>query len=175
MNLSGISTMIGEDRDEEEAFWIFTMMVESMLPLDYYSNMVGALIDQKIFYDLFKARIPDLCQHLESVGFDPSLLAFQWLVCLLSYNLPQEVSVRVWDMFFLKGTKMIFRISLALLHLMKNDLMKTKDFAEIFEMLETFPRKLMDDKTLLQTAEIPKYKIKNKFLMQLRGHKREIV
>jgi hypothetical protein len=98
-------------------------MVESMLPMDYYSNMVGALIDQKIFYDLFKARIPDLCSHMESVGFDPSLLAFQWLVCFLSYNLPQDVSVKVWDMFFLKGTKMIFRVSLALLHLMKNELM----------------------------------------------------
>ena len=29
-------------------------MVESILPLDYYSNMVGALIDQKIFYQIFK-------------------------------------------------------------------------------------------------------------------------
>jgi hypothetical protein len=34
-----------EDQDEEDAFWIFTMMVESILPFDYYSNMVGALID----------------------------------------------------------------------------------------------------------------------------------
>jgi len=64
------------------------MMVESMLPIDYYSNMVGVVIDQKIFYDEFKARIPDLCAHLDRVGFDPSLLAFQWLVCFLSYNLP---------------------------------------------------------------------------------------
>lgn len=52
------------------------MMVESMLPLDYYSNMVGVLIDQKIFYDIFKLKIPDLSEHLSGVGFDPSLLAF---------------------------------------------------------------------------------------------------
>lgn len=37
------------------------MMVESILPLDYYSNMVGALIDQKVFYGFFKEKIPDLC------------------------------------------------------------------------------------------------------------------
>lgn len=43
-----------EERDEEDAFWIFVQMVESILPLDYYSNMVGALIDQKIFYQIFK-------------------------------------------------------------------------------------------------------------------------
>lgn len=34
-----------DDIDEEETFWIFVMIVESLLPLDYYSNMVGVLID----------------------------------------------------------------------------------------------------------------------------------
>jgi hypothetical protein len=43
-----------DERDEEDAFWIFVTMIESILPLDYYSNMVGALIDQKIFYKIFK-------------------------------------------------------------------------------------------------------------------------
>jgi hypothetical protein len=144
-----------EERDEEDAFWIFVQMVESILPLDYYSNMVGALIDQKIFYQIFKREIPDLCRHLEEAGFDPSLLAFQWLVCFLSYNLPEEVSFRVWDLFFLKGPKIIFRISLALLHRMKKDLMKSKDFAEIFETLESFPRKFTDGNILIQTSEMP--------------------
>ncbi len=31
---------------EEEAFWTLTMIIETMLPIDFYSNMVGALIDQ---------------------------------------------------------------------------------------------------------------------------------
>jgi hypothetical protein len=39
---------------EEKAFWTFTMLLESILPLDYYSNMVGVLIDQKIFYTVFQ-------------------------------------------------------------------------------------------------------------------------
>jgi TBC1 domain family member 8/9 len=136
------------------------MMVESILPLDYYSNMVGALIDQKIFYKFFKENMPDLCEHLESVGFDPSLLAFQWLVCFLSYNLPQDVSDRVWDLFFLKGPKIIFRISISLLYMMRKDLLKTKDFGEIFETLESYPRKVIDFKILFQTSEMPKFKIK---------------
>ena len=64
---------------------------------------------------------------------------------------------------------MIFRISLALLHLMRTELLKSKDFAELFELLESFPRKCIDDKTLIQTAEIPKYKIKNRFIRDLRN------
>jgi len=32
--------------NEEEAFWTLTMILETMIPMDFYSNMVGALIDQ---------------------------------------------------------------------------------------------------------------------------------
>jgi hypothetical protein len=71
-------------------------------------------------------------------------------------------------MFFIKGPKIIFRISLALLHMMKKDLMKSKDFGEIFETLESYPRKVIDIKTLLQTSEMPKYKIKAKTIREER-------
>jgi len=30
---------------EEEAFWTMTQIVECYLPLDYYSNMIGVLVD----------------------------------------------------------------------------------------------------------------------------------
>ena len=32
--------------NEEEAFWTLTMIIETILPIDYYSNMVGVLVDQ---------------------------------------------------------------------------------------------------------------------------------
>lgn len=62
--------------NEEEAFWVLCMLIESILPIDYYSNMVGVLIDQSIFYDLFKERLPKLSEHMKMANFDPSLLAF---------------------------------------------------------------------------------------------------
>lgn len=46
------------------------MMIESILPVDYYSNMVGVLIDQKILYEYFNLKMPDLCEHLKKAGFD---------------------------------------------------------------------------------------------------------
>ena len=38
--------------------------------------------------------------------------------------------------------------------------MRSKDFGDIFETLESYPRKVIDVNTLIQTAEMPKYKIK---------------
>ena len=31
--------------NEEEAFWTTAMLLETILPIDYYSNMIGVLID----------------------------------------------------------------------------------------------------------------------------------
>lgn len=62
--------------NEEEAFWTLTMILETILPLDYYSNMVGVLIDQQVFKKLVQIYLPDVYQHLDSLKFDPSLLAF---------------------------------------------------------------------------------------------------
>ena len=33
---------------EDEAFWTLIQIVERYLPLDYYSNMIGVLVDQKV-------------------------------------------------------------------------------------------------------------------------------
>jgi hypothetical protein len=30
---------------EEEAFWCLAMLIENILPIDYFSNMVGIMVD----------------------------------------------------------------------------------------------------------------------------------
>ena len=47
----------------------------------------------------------------------------QWLMTLLAYCLPLPVLVRVWDVVFLDGWKALFRIALALLKAVEEDLL----------------------------------------------------
>jgi hypothetical protein len=37
-----LSFQAEDDRAEEEAFWIFVCLMESIVPLDYYTNIIGA-------------------------------------------------------------------------------------------------------------------------------------
>lgn len=55
---------------------MFCMIIETIMPLEYYSNMVGALLDQKIFQTLLKDKIPDLAIHLKEINCEPSIIAF---------------------------------------------------------------------------------------------------
>jgi hypothetical protein len=109
---------------EDEAFWMLSMLLESFIPLDYYSNVLGVLIDDSILRDIVKERIPDVYYHLEECGFDLKIVTFQWFSCLFSHNLSFDIIARIWDLFFLKGSKILFRVSLAILHMMKQKILK---------------------------------------------------
>lgn len=43
-----------------------------------------------------------------------------------------KILIRIWDMFFLKGSKILFRFSLAILHLLQKDLMAATEFRKSF-------------------------------------------
>ena len=88
---------------EEEAFWTFTNIIESMMPIDYYANMQGALVDQRIVEALLQRELPDLHAHFEANFFKVEMSCLQWFTCLFSYNFNLDVVVRLWDLIFLKG------------------------------------------------------------------------
>ena len=50
---------------EEETFWLLSVIIEEILPIDYYTSMIGALVDQKVFQDLLRAHNPKVCEKIE--------------------------------------------------------------------------------------------------------------
>ena len=65
------------------------MIVETYLPYDYYAMMVGVLVDQKAFMKIVECDYKDMFKKFQSLGFDFSVLSFQWFVCLFSYSLSE--------------------------------------------------------------------------------------
>jgi len=44
----GMNFIVGnllKELNEEESFWVFVAMTENLLPIDYYSDMLGILVD----------------------------------------------------------------------------------------------------------------------------------
>ena len=70
---------------------MFVMIIESLLPFDFFALMIGVLIDQKTFMQMVQEKLQNVHDKFAELGFDPSILAFQWFVCLFSYNMPEEV------------------------------------------------------------------------------------
>ena len=86
--------------------------------------MLGARVDQRIIESLITENFPVLQQHFESHGYMASMVTLQWFTTLFSYSFNFDVMCRLWDLFFIKGNKILFRISLAIFHLMQDELLE---------------------------------------------------
>ena len=109
---------------EEETFWVFTMIVETYLPFEYFSMMVGVLIDQKIFMRFVQLEQKKMYKKFIDLGFDPAILAFQWFVCIFTYNMPEQTSLQILDFFLLKGSKACFAVGLALIQILEDQILE---------------------------------------------------
>ena len=44
--------------NEEQAFWTFVSLTETILPIDYYADLLGMMVDQKVFEYLLIENYP---------------------------------------------------------------------------------------------------------------------
>ncbi len=78
--------------NEEEAFWVLTRIIEVIIPIDFYTNMLGVLVDQHILKDVLSVKNPKLYKHFMKVGLDPTIPSMQWLVTLFANTMHFEVT-----------------------------------------------------------------------------------
>jgi Rab-GTPase-TBC domain len=124
-----VGDLIKQLGDEEDAFWVLTMLIESVLPLDYYYSILGMMADFRVFTELANELLPELSRHLSSMKLEYSLFAFQWFVCLYCISLSKPTVLRIWDLLFLKGTKILFRVGLSILDLISKKVIGCHEYS----------------------------------------------
>ena len=112
--------------------------------------------------------MPRLTAHLDSFEFGLDLLLTKWLICLFVNHLPLEAELAVWDLFFIKGVSVLFRVAITLFQLMENDILKCQDYGDIFMTVDKFGLKVSRDQ-LLKNLLVG---IRNKEIDTLRTHNR---
>uniref|UniRef100_A0A671WCR7 TBC1 domain family member 8 n=1 Tax=Sparus aurata TaxID=8175 RepID=A0A671WCR7_SPAAU len=99
---------------EEEAFWLLVAVCERMLP-DYFNRrVIGAQVDQSVFEELIRERLPELAEHVPDLS-SLSSVSLSWFLTLFLSVLPFHSAVCVVDCFFFHGIKAIFQLGLAAL------------------------------------------------------------
>jgi hypothetical protein len=48
---------------EEQAFWVFTQLMESILPINHYTQLIGVQVEVKVFSWCVKEYLPKLWAH----------------------------------------------------------------------------------------------------------------
>ena len=124
---------------EETAFWMMCAITERLLPEYYTSNMVGVRVDCLVLDDLIAAH-PILCAvvaPLCELDLDLSIVSTQWFLLGFLNALPTETTLRVWDLFFVVGSRALLAAALATLRLMENDLREAAgSFERVYAVLK---------------------------------------
>ena len=96
------------------------------------------MVDCAIIKDMINDIIPEIPKYLKELNLEISLnnLLYKWLVSLFVENLHKETWIQIYDAFFLEGNIIIFRSVLALLMLMKDQILSFNNMMDINTFFE---------------------------------------
>ncbi|XP_051762532.1 TBC1 domain family member 8 [Ctenopharyngodon idella] len=122
---------------EEEAFWLLVTVCERMLP-DYFNRrVIGAQVDQSVFEELVRERLPELADHVPDISPVASA-SLTWFLTLFVSVLPFRSALCVLDCFFYCGIRSIFQIGLAVLDANVAELSSCTDDGHALMILTSF-------------------------------------
>eukprot|EP00026_Physarum_polycephalum_P006769 Phypoly_transcript_06821.p1 GENE.Phypoly_transcript_06821~~Phypoly_transcript_06821.p1 ORF type:complete len:484 (+),score=108.64 Phypoly_transcript_06821:152-1603(+) len=138
---------------EEDAFWLFTTIMEDILFVDFCSpTMIGLRVDQKVLETLIKERLPKLHAHFTKYNIDVSVFTTSWLLRLFVNVFPIETTLRVWDCFLFEGSKILFRVALAYLKLHEEQLKQCTDSGDVMTFLSSECKMFYDADRLIKAC-----------------------
>ncbi|KAL6472664.1 hypothetical protein MHYP_G00188520 [Metynnis hypsauchen] len=158
----------------EEAFWSLVQICEKYLPGYYSTGLEAIQLDGQILFALLKRVSSVAHRHLKKHKIDPMLYMTEWFMCVFSRTLPWASVLRVWDMFFCEGVKIIFRVGLVLLKCMLGSQEKLKACQGQYETMELLraiePRYMQEAFLIREIMELPvsERDIEKEHLTQLR-------
>eukprot|EP00051_Salpingoeca_urceolata_P029413 m.6731 g.6731 ORF g.6731 m.6731 type:complete len:893 (-) comp2717_c0_seq2:124-2802(-) len=138
--------------EEEDAFWCFVALVETVLTPDYFVDpLIAAHADQAIFKYLLDMELPALSARMKEQDFDIEATSFHWFFGLFVSILPCEVVVRIWDSLLHEGRDVLFRYALALLKHHETTLLKLNK-VQLFNFMKHELRRTRNVDSLTEIA-----------------------
>ena len=137
--------------NEEQVFWIFIQIIEKILPLIFYSDLAGIIIETTIIDAFISFYLSNFYNHLVENSFKLSLNNFihKWMVSLFTQALSPEMAYTFLDFFFLDGEICLFKCSLFVITMIEQYLNNCNDFEYMFNIFTEAPLHMHDPKTLI--------------------------
>uniref|UniRef100_A0A8C5L739 TBC1 domain family member 4 n=1 Tax=Jaculus jaculus TaxID=51337 RepID=A0A8C5L739_JACJA len=123
---------------EEQAFEMLKFLMYDLgFRKQYRPDMMSLQIQMYQLSRLLHDYHRDLYNHLEENEISPSLYAAPWFLTLFASQFPLGFVARVFDIIFLQGTEVIFKVALSLLSSQEALIMECENFETIVEFLKS--------------------------------------
>ena len=144
----GLNTIVGHllkmmDFKEEETFYLFLILLEKILPHDYYLFSIGVEADLNIIKLLLDKYEPDLMEHLKKINCDLILFGVftQFITSLFTFKINENITNILFNCFFgfyfleddLNNLFFYFyKIIIGIFRAFKEDLYRINDMKEFY-------------------------------------------
>ncbi|XP_065520566.1 LOW QUALITY PROTEIN: TBC1 domain family member 10B-like, partial [Lathamus discolor] len=143
----------------EQAFWCLVQICDKYLPGYYSAGLEALQLDAEVFGALLRRALPGAHRHLRRFRVEPVLFLPEWFMCVFARSLPWAAVLRVWDMFFCEGVKVMFRVGLVLLRQALGSPEKLRSCQGMYETMERLrsvpPPGMSEDALVSQVSSLP--------------------
>ncbi|XP_056412527.1 TBC1 domain family member 1 isoform X4 [Hyla sarda] len=156
--LSFVAGVLLLHMSEEDAFKLLKFLMYDMgLRKQYRPDMVTLQIQMYQLSRLLHDYHRDLYNHLEEYEIGPSLYAAPWFLTMFASQFPLGFVARVFDMLYLQGSEVIFKVAMSLLGSHKPLILQQENLESIVEFIKnTLPNLglVQMEKTINQVFEM---------------------
>ncbi|XP_034449733.1 TBC1 domain family member 1 isoform X2 [Hippoglossus hippoglossus] len=156
--LSFIAGVLLLHMEEEDAFNMLKfLMYDVGLRKQYRPDMIVLQIQMYQLSRLLHDYHRDLYNHLEQQEIGPSLYATPWFLTAFASHFPLGFVARVFDMLFLQGSEVIFKVAMSLLRSHKPLILQHDSLESIVDFIKTTLPNLglvQMEKTINQVCEM---------------------
>ncbi|XP_077936186.1 TBC1 domain family member 1 isoform X4 [Gasterosteus aculeatus] len=136
--LSFIAGVLLLHMGEEDAFYMLKfLMYDVGLRKQYRPDMIILQIQMYQLSRLLHDYHRDLYVHLEQQEIGPSLYATPWFLTAFASHFPLGFVARVFDMLFLQGSEVIFKVAMSLLGSHKPLILQHESLESIVDFIKT--------------------------------------
>lgn len=150
---------------EEQAFWLLATICETLLPDYYNTRVVGALVDQGVLEELTEVHLPELHAKLDELGM-MKMISLSWFLTLFISVMPYECAVNVMDCFFYDGAKVIFQVTLTILDINRDKLLKCTEDGQAMQVLSEYLEGIYNEEAMALSTE-PRTAVKTVKIQEL--------
>ena len=156
---------------EEQTFWLFIIIMENILPIIYYSELVGVVIETTIIENLISVCFPNLYNFLLDNNFNIPLRNFihKWMVCLYTTTLSPEMVYTFFDFLFLDGRDTIIKNSLFIMSFIHDKLINNNNLEFMYGTFNEGLLNIHDPRTMIYFFIEKKYDIANNIIKKFQS------
>lgn len=167
--MSSVVALLLMYMEEEAAFWVLDLLMEKYSMKNLFRAGFPQLLENFYIHERLMQRfIPRIHQHFINENVVTSMYGTKWYLMVFLHCIPFSATLRVWDVMFYEGYRIVFAVAIGLLKMHEKQLLAL-DFEQLMEFLSTMSERYLDCDRLMSTSLKINAQIRNNYFQRLQN------